>query len=182
MKIYKIIFYSFLNLVLLIGCSGSSKIGRKICSEPWVKYFTCYPSHVTLMYDSEIYYTADSEKTYPKPFKIDLPNKILSFKFIGSEDFIFYYRRNQAIYIKIDLEGATSNLDTIYIPTKTQIEDILDKADIDIGIILYQQISEKYNRKFLVIEKQSATILLFNILKDNIDRYSNLVKGIEFIY
>lgn len=168
-----------LMMLFLMNCTIRSKSTSLYCKPPWDRYFTCFGDHVTFNYDSEIIYTMDEEIIYPRKFSINLPKDFKTFKFIGSEDFIFYYKNQQAIYIKINLRLSNVINDTIYTPSLNQIDSIIDLADTEIGIIKNSAVKFSRNRKHQVISRKGGVVLLYNIRQTNYNNFFNNIRSFE---
>ena len=57
-------------------------------------------------YKRDIKYRVDDEYIYPIPFSLTLPPGIIKYFYVNSEEFIFYYKSDQLIYVGIDLRES----------------------------------------------------------------------------
>ena len=145
-------------------------------------FFQFYPDSNVFRYKSNIVLTKDTEKVYPKFFEVTLPKKIRYYTLIGSTDFSFYYDKNQVVFIKIDIEGTKSNTDTVYTPSREQLDEFIE-SEVRAGSGKYNLKNTSFNpsRKHLVMQKGDAAILLYNIEGKNLDLFSNYVGQFRFI-
>lgn len=133
-------------------------------------------------YNSNIQLTRDNETLIPKHFWIRVPCNIKYYESINSSDFGFYYRGKQIIFIKIDLENKMPVADTIYQPTREQILEVLDHAqtsnDRRYNLI---EIPVLDNRKHIIMQRGTATILLVNIYPKKLDSFLEGIQQFQFI-
>lgn len=133
-----------------------------------------YDNYNLFLYDSNVTYLKDQEVTKPAHFEVRLPKKLKYFVGHNSSDFGFYYYDNQVIFIKTDFNKP--NARTMYEPSKEELDHIVqsvlvtsnDKFDI-------KEITVSPSNKNMIIIKGNSLILLYNIEKNNIDKYISLV-------
>ena len=181
---YRIIFrHPLLFLLFFIFCSCNRYIDvvKEIKSTPIEQgYFNFYPDSNILVYKTKIILTRDTEKLHPKAFKLKLPKGLTFFESTGSSDFSFNYKKNQVVFIRVDLENNNLNQDTSYSPKEEELNkfigSIITKSKYNINKIPF---NPKRNQVF--IKKGSATILLYNIEPKNYDMLYKFVNEFSFI-
>jgi hypothetical protein len=144
-------------------------------------YFDFYPDSNILVYTSTIGLKRDTEKIYPKHFKITLPKGIKYYELTGSTDFTIYYDSKQVFFIRVDLEKNVTG-DTMYIPKRDELGRFiqssltLKKSKYDIKEIGFNE-----NRKNVFIRKGAATILLYNIKPSEYDLFYKSANTFNFV-
>lgn len=174
-------------LLLLIGfassCNRYLDVIRYNDSVPMKQgFFEFYPDSNLLIYKSKVVLTSDAEKIYPKSFKVKLPKKLKYYELFGSSDFALYYDKGQVIFIKVDLENKKPAQDTVYTPSKEQLNEFIQfKISTGNGKYDIKEIPFHAERKNVIIEKGSAVILLYNIYEENYDLFFDYVNEFSFI-
>lgn len=144
-------------------------------------YFDFYPDSNVLVYTSTVGLTRDTEKIYPKQFKVTLPKGIKYYELTGSTDFGIYYDKKKVFFIRIDLERNVTG-DTMYIPMRDELQRFiqsglaLKKSKYDIKKIEFIE-----SRKNVFIRKGRATILLYNIKPSEYDLFYKSANTFSFV-
>lgn len=180
---------SFSHLVLLFICSIIVSCNRYIdlaknkTHLPIMQgYFDFYPDSNILLYKTNVILTRDTEKIYPKAFKVRLPKRLRSYELSGSTDFGFYYDKKQVIFINIDLDNKEVKRDTTYSPNEDELNNfVLYKASTSNHKYNIKEIPMNSKRKQMFIKKGAATILLYNIEPKNYDLFYEYANGFSFI-
>jgi hypothetical protein len=130
-------------------------------------------------YINDIDLVADKEVLKPTKFKLDLPKDLIYFEMPNMSSFFFYYRDSQCIYINIDnyLKNDLIN-DTLYIPSKSEIEQLIDKSPN--GKFKCNLRANEYvvDRDFYRLNRGKITILLYNIKHRNFDMYLKSIQSL----
>jgi len=144
-------------------------------------YFGFYPDSNILVYTSTVGLKRDTEKVYPKHFKVTLPKGIKYYELTSSTDFSIYYDSKQVFFMRVDLESNATE-DTMYIPKQDELENLIQS-----GLTLQKS---KYNikkigfnesRKNVIIKKGAATILLYNIKSSEYDLFYKSANTFSFV-
>jgi hypothetical protein len=145
-------------------------------------HFKVYLDSNIFTYSTNAILTRDTEKIYPKSFKVKLPKGLKSYELTGSSDFSFYYQNNQVILIRIDLENHKCDQDTFYYPSENELEKFI-KSKLSLTKSKYNIIEIPINlkRKQMFIKKGSATILLYNIEPKSYNLFYKYVNEFSFI-
>ena len=145
-------------------------------------YLNLYSDSNVLIYNNNMGLTSDNEIIYPKKFKVKLPKGLLFYEYIGSEDFIFYYKKKQTVFIKIDLINTINKPDSVYYPTNSEMSDFI-QSKLTLGSQKWdiKNISIIPLRKNLFIKKGAATILLYNIEEKNYNFFVNYINEFKFL-
>lgn len=144
-------------------------------------YFDFYHDSNVLVYNSTVGLKRDTERVYPKHFKVTLPKGIKYYELTGSTDFSVYYDSKQVFFIRVDLEGNAAR-DTVYVPKQSDLESFiqkgmtLKKSKYDIKEIGFNE-----NRKNVFVRKGAATILLYNIKPSEYDLFYKSANTFSFI-
>jgi len=181
--------FNILSCIILItstGCSHKMYVdttGEQIKIDDG--YLASYTDSNVFVFKTKVYGTRDTEKIYPKFFEISLPKNIKYFRFMGQNEFEFYYSKKQVIYIKIDLEDKGMNkIDTVYSLSRNETYDLIhfdEYSRSDTSKYILQRISFKKSRKTTVVKKGAATILLYNIVPEKNPKFLDLVKQFKFL-
>lgn len=161
----KYIFY-FISIFSFNSCSTFTGICQHRNENEFDKFFQCYDDSIVFSYKRDITYKSDEELIYPIPFTITLPAGIVDYYYVNSQEFVFYYKYDQLIYIRIDLRHPDKRNQTQYYPTKVEVDSILFLSDTEAGKIYDLQV-DLIKRRNLIIEKDNFTILLCNLKKRN---------------
>lgn len=174
-----------LLFLLFIGVSSCNRYIDKAKRERKMPVmqgsFNFYPDSNVLIYKSNIKLKMDSYVYDPKPFYAKLP-KDLKWYSVASTTFVFYYNKNQIVAILIDIYNPEIIQDTIYVPNDDEIFTITTRTNP--GSNKKYQIwrpETKRRRRHLIIKKDAATILLYNILPKNYNSYVNSLKQFRFL-
>ena len=145
-------------------------------------FFEFYHDSNLLIYKTNVILTRDTEKIYPKSFKIKVPKKLKYYEFKSSSDFALYYDKGQVIFIKIDLDSKNAMNDTTYIPTREQLNEFIQfKTSIGDGKYDIKKIPLYQESKSAIIQKGDAVILLYNIHAENYNQFFEYVNEFKFI-
>jgi hypothetical protein len=143
---------------------------------------TFYTDSNILIYRDNVGIRMDKEVYKPRPFYVKLPKGILWYEMTNSESFAFYYKKGQAVLIQVDLSNSNPGQDTSYIPTESEIASFINLFPIET--------KSKFNvrnsvfipgRTHLIIKKNGATILLYNIIPRNDSVFTTYLKQFKFI-
>lgn len=185
MKRFEFKYYPILFILITFTSCGRYLDTVKKTSIIPVKqgYFDFYPDSNLFTYRSSVVLTRDTEKIYPKSFSVKFPKNLKYYELVRSSNFAFYYDKGEVIFIKVDLENKVSAEDTIFFPSQEQLEQVIEyelntannnKYDI-------KKIPFDKHRKSSLIRKGDATILLYNIRKENYDLFYNFVNTFKFM-
>jgi hypothetical protein len=101
---------------------------------------------------------------------------------MGTTDFTFYYDKSQVIFIKVDHENKNIKQDTVYTPSKDQLNEIIDsEVKTESGKYDLKDIPFKEHRENLIIQRGTAMILLCNIYDYNFPLFFEYVNSFKFI-
>jgi hypothetical protein len=173
----------FVLLFIISSCARYVDTGKYNSSEQ-IKYefFRFFPDSNIFKYKSNVVLTRDTEKIYLKNFEVKLPKKIRYYELIGTTDFTFYYDKSQVIFIKVDHENKNIKQDTVYTPSKDQLNEIIDsEVKTESGKYDLKDIPFKEHRKNLIIQRGTAMILLCNIYDYNFPLFFEYVNSFKFI-
>ena len=170
-------------IILLLSCNRyiDRSTGNNISVQQG--HLNFYADSNVLVYKSNIGLTRDTEKVYPKAFKVKLPKKIKYYEFVGSTDFAFYYDNGQVVLIKVNLESPSLLQDTSYIPAEAELNRFIQLSSTGDNHRKYnaKEIASRADRINKVIAKGDATILLYNIVKKNENLFSNYLNSFSFL-
>lgn len=144
--------------------------------------FTFYPDSNVLIYKSNIGLRSDNEIRFPKPFYAKLPKGIKWYEISNSTFVSFYYDKEQVISINTSPSIDKLILDTSYIPEKSELDKLIidflpsNNAKFDI-----HKIELKPGRKQVILRKDSATILFYNILPRNYSLFLDYLNCFRFL-
>ena len=147
-------------------------------------YLQIYSDSNVLEYKSNIALTMDTEKLYPKSFRVQLPKRIKYYEFVGSTDFAFYYDKSQVVLIKIDLENKKSTPDTSYVPSEVELSRFIQQSSTSnsnhkkYNISEMTGLSDRINK---IIRRGDAEILLYNIVKEKEGLFSDYLSRLTII-
>lgn len=143
-------------------------------------YMTFYPDSNILIYRSAVGITMDNEILEPKPFYAKLPKDLKWYSIQNSQSFVFFYSRQQVVAINIDLSNKGFTRDTIFESTKDEIDNFINSSTSE-GKYEMRRIKFNPERKQLVIKKEAATILLYNITSDNFNKFRGYLGSFRFL-
>jgi hypothetical protein len=143
-----------------------------------------YPDSVVYTFTPHLVPKADNDPFPPLLFKIKLPPHVMSSFTSGFDSFGFRYPGQQTVYVYIDYyENNTT--DTSYRVTR---EDEIERLLLDdLNAINYQNKLDIDNNPFSptretwLIKKGPATILLYNIQKENMTRFLRDAASFTFL-
>ena len=179
LKIYSIFF------IILFGISSCTKnidTVKSTSKTPINEGYFSFSNKINLLtYKTNVVLTRDTEKLYPKQFRVELPKGIIHYELVGSTDFCVYYDNRQVVFIKMNLENS-KKIDSMYIPMKNEL-DALIKTKLNSSASKYEISNYAFleKRKHLIIKKDAATILLYNIKSSNYDDFYNCIKSFSFL-
>jgi hypothetical protein len=143
--------------------------------------FTFYPDSSILIFKSNVGLRRDNEISNPRSFYVKLPKRLKWYEISNSSFFEFYYDKGQVIAINIDLSSAISNQDTAYVPNQSELHKFIMADPSSKGKYDIKEIELKADRKQLIIKKDAATILLYNVMPDNYDLFIDQVNSFKFL-
>lgn len=151
-------------VVLSHYCNGQSPVDNLLS----------YPDSIVYTFTPHLVPQKDKESFPPLLFKIKLPPHVLSNFTSGFDAFGFRYPDRQTVYVYIDYYDKNA-ADTAYrVIRQDEIEHLL--VD-DLNAINYRNKLDIDNNPFSatretwLIKKGAATILLYNIRKENMTRF-----------
>jgi hypothetical protein len=172
--------FSFLISVLFLTSSCNHYIDR-VTAPVNQGYLTFYPDSNILIYKSNVGLVMDKEKYSPKSFYTRLPKGIKWYEMENSQTFRFYYANAQVILISIDLFNAPNKIDTSYIPMHEEINKLIMSASSTNKKFNINRIGINEARKQIIIKKEAATILLYNIKPENLETFRATLESLEFL-
>ena len=129
---------------------------------------------------SNLILTRDTEKIPSTKFKLYLPKNIKTFNVGDMNEFIFYYPNKQYFIIHMDNERKhiVSN-DTLYTPNYKELEPFIEK----LGTPIVKELGthKRERRVRLIFKRRNASILLYNIKKENIGIFIKCAESLEFL-
>jgi hypothetical protein len=142
-----------------------------------------YPDSNVMTYSSNIGLKADGEILNPRHFVAILPKGLLYGEEDNSMSFGFYYSKNQVIAIHIILsDNYPKGSDSAFVPSSMQIDDFKDLSQLDSDHKHHlRKMEDRSSRKQLIIRKGPATILLYNILPQNLDKFTRCMQQFRFL-
>jgi len=184
MKLMSSVVFGLLSL-LLFQASSCNRYIDKVTGERKVQIMqgnmTFYPDSNVLIYRSSVGLRMDSEILKPEPFYVKLPKGLKWYEIANSQSFVFYYSHQQVVAINIDLSNKAFMRDTIYEPTKAELDNFLNSSTSDHGKYDIRKIKFSPQRKQCVIKKEGATILLYNITSENFSEFSEYLKSFRHL-
>lgn len=167
--------------VIFLSCNRYIDVSKENQISVQQGYFQFYRDSNVLVYKSNVALIRDTEKVYPKSFKVKLPKRIKHYEFVGSSDFAFYYGNNQVVFIKINLENGQLKQESFYVPSGEQLESFIQQVATDNNKKYdIKKIPSKAGRVSKIMVKGEATILLYNILENNEELFSNYLSSLTF--
>ena len=185
MRIGNSIKYSLLllSIITVYSCNryiDSSRAKRQVVLN--VGNLDFYSDSNVLVYKSNVGVKRDMETDYPKPFKVRLPKGLKGYEFSNSEEFLFFYKKQQSIVIKINLEKDTGTENISYSPDEGELRNFIEhKLYPGSGNYNIKEIPIKTNRRQMFIKRGAVTILLYNIEAKNYNLFFECVNGFSFI-
>lgn len=141
-----------------------------------------YPDSNILIYRSNVGLKAGQEVYQPKSFKVEIPKKLKHYFISNSQNFSFVYDDDQIVSISIDLVNPGNTLEKIYQPSEEEIKKYIQKnSNIDDSKFNIANIEYLSNRRHQMINRGSASILLYNIKEENMVGFTNALKRFEFL-
>ncbi|RFM26911.1 hypothetical protein [Deminuibacter soli] len=171
-----------LFLVMLTSCSRYiDKVNRGAETGVRNGFFIFYPDSNMLIYTSSVGLSRDTEKMSPEHFKVMLPKGIKYYEITNSTDFSVYYDGRQAIWIRIDFDKNLRR-DTIYNPTQRELDSLLESRPI-VQKSKYDITAKAFSvkRKSVLVKKDGAIILLYNIKPNKYGQFYKSVNSFSFI-
>ena len=175
----KKIFLTIVATITICSCSTYLDSGKNINTD--YMDFNYMETYNEFTYKSNVNSIADKEIYYPTHFKIDLPKKIGNWQISGNE-FYFEYTDKEIIYINTGFKNTSTAGSWILKETDDdEIFSILSSYwnkrnynDDDLKLDISNQKSQLYS-------DGKTTILLYNIKKENFDKYLMLVKKFKYL-
>ena len=177
------ILVALIALCIFSSCNryiDSGKTERNIPINDGFLYF--YADSNVLDFKSKVGLKSDSERYEPKSFRIKLPKHLKWYKMSPPNEFTFYYERDQAIVVYINLFNPAEKKFLNYDPSEQELKEFI-QHHVTASQEKYSINDIKYltGRKQSIIRKGSAIILLYNILPANLDMFIKDVKSIEIL-
>ncbi|WP_394776831.1 hypothetical protein [Flavobacterium sp.] len=175
----KKIFLTLITVITICSCSTYLDGGKNINTD--YMDFNYMQNYNEFIYKSKVNSTADKEVYYPTHFKIDLPKKIKNWQSSNNE-FYFEYSDKEIIYIN----SGFKNTGTVgsWILKETDDNEIFSKLSSYWNKRKYDEDDLKLeisNRKSQIYSDGKTTILLYNIKRENFERYLTLVKSFKYL-
>jgi hypothetical protein len=184
MKLMSSVVFCILLLVLFQASSCNhyiDKVTRERKMQIMQGSMTFYPDSNILIYRSAVGLRMDSEILKSKPFYTKLPKGLKWYSIENSQSFVFYYSHQQVVIINIDLSNKAFMRDTVYEPTKVELNNFINSGTSDHGKYDIRKIEFDPQRKRRVIKKEAATILLYNITSENFNEFCEYLGGFRFL-
>ncbi|AXY74126.1 hypothetical protein D3H65_09135 [Paraflavitalea soli] len=147
--------------------------------------FNAYENYNVFYFQNKLTETRDKERYYPAYFNINLPKRIRHYSLGGMNQFIFNYDNKQALYIYTDIyNSSVITLDTMYTPSQVEVESIIDKQFYSInprGKFSIEKNKFNKRRNHLIVKRNAATIILYNIKKGNIETFIKSASTFTFM-
>ncbi|HEY8967791.1 MAG TPA: hypothetical protein VIM64_01830 [Puia sp.] len=149
-----------------------------------VDNLSVFPDSIVYTFTPHIVPKKDKEPLPPLLFKIKLPPNVLSSYTSGFDAFGFRYPDQQTVYVYIDYYEKNATDTSYRIIREDEIEHLL--VD-DLNAINYQDKLDIDNNPFSstretwLIKKGPATILLYNIRKENMARFLHDADSFTFL-
>lgn len=142
-----------------------------------------YPDSNVITYTSNIGLKADQETFIPRHFIAILPKGLLYGEEDNSMSFGFYYSNNQVIAINIILSDSyPKGSDSAFVPSSMQIDDFKNLCELDSDHKHnLRKMEDLASRKQYIIRKGPATILLYNILPENLEKFTRYMQQFRFL-
>ncbi|MDR6969677.1 hypothetical protein J2X31_003711 [Flavobacterium arsenatis] len=175
MKKYLII----ILIIFFVSCSTSVDCGKSIHTD--FVDFTYLKNYNEFVYKSKINAVADNEVYYTTNFSLNLPKNIKGW-LISDNEFYFEYANKQIVYIYSGYknEGVAGK----WTIQETNDDEIYSKLSSYWDKRKYNENNLKTGHtgrvsKFLSDGK--VTILLYNIKRENFDKYLDLAKSFKYL-
>ena len=172
----------------LLPCSGqnlmSSPSQRLAGTDKQYDSVKLFRDSIVYVFNSNYVAKADNQLTFPLHFRVSLPPKMRSKYAFGMDSFGFLYDKKQVVYIYVDYQDHQT-VDTAYrVTDEDQLEDLLldkmnminDEDNLDIDKNPYNKERESW-----ILKKGKATILLYNIRKDQYPRFLDFAHSFAFL-
>jgi hypothetical protein len=136
---------------------------------------TAFDQYDLFSYNPTYTLRADHEVTTPISFEVKLPKKMRYYSGTNGSDFGFYYDKGQVIFIKTGIKNSNDNKET-YEPTDKELNDLIQNELITSGGRFdIKDVVASPKNKSMIIRMNKIVILLYNINKENLNRYVSLV-------
>ena len=171
---------------MLIATSSCNRYIDKATTERKLQImegnFTFYPDSNVLIYKSNVKLTMDTEVYAPKSFYTKLPKGIKWYEMENSQVFRFFYNKEQVVLINIDLRDSLTKVDSSYVPAREEMSKfVAGNASPSNRKFDVNKIELNKSRKQLIIKRDAATILLYNIEPKNYDSFVTFLKEFTFL-
>ena len=126
----------------------------------------------------------DLDKIYPRHFRVKLPLSMKWYKNSSLDQFGFFYKKKQCIFIYIDLKQQAKLADTSFVPNTGQVDEFIYKKVSYTWSLKQNNMQKnipKSNRKNLIIRRGAATILLYNIRPKKFLSFEENVTQFQFL-
>lgn len=134
------------------------------------------------IYKNAVRVKADDQLFSAKSFSTPLPKGLKWCEILNSDKFSFFYNSSQVILISIDLEGSGFTQDTSYVPSEKDIQAFVSHYPVESGKKFdVRNVEFKQKRNHLLVKRQSASILLYNILPDNYAHFIHYIDRFKFL-
>jgi len=143
-----------------------------------------YPDSIIYLFNTDVIPKADAEPVRPMLFKIKLPPGLMSTYTAGFDAFGFRYPEKQAVYVYLDRFSVNTQDTAFHITEEVSIERLLlDKLSLINHINQMDVNNNPFNpvRDTWVIKRGKATILLYNIRKEDITRFRDYATCFTFL-
>ncbi|MDR1847687.1 MAG: hypothetical protein LBR17_06175 [Bacteroidales bacterium] len=127
---------------------------------------------------------AENTKWIPMHFEIRLPKTFKEITGAG-EYFVFLFRQNQDLIMYYKYEdyndSVVLNLDTVYEPTKKELESIFCNLSFEGKNYYYEKIKISKKRKNFIIKRKGVTFILYNIKNKNVDMFMKAIDSFKIL-
>ncbi|MCX6319479.1 MAG: hypothetical protein NTW29_19535 [Bacteroidetes bacterium] len=183
MNLMRIYFFTA-TFVLFFSSTNGQAISSGICDSCRVDSLERHKEHYVYRYLTNLVGKSGDELTKPMHFQINLPKGLLGYSVFSFNQFIFFYKKNQAVCIYFDYRKDYLIMkDTAYFPNDDQV--FVFSCDKLFNI---DKIKEKCSKGNILIRKRinyfinkgRATILLLNIRPKKLNYFLSKVTTFKF--
>lgn len=172
------VIFTIISVIVLSSCCSYLDKGENTHSE--YMDFNYMENYNEFIYKSKVNVSADKEIYYTTHFSINLPKRIKNWQ-TSNNNFYFEYDNKQIIYINSGYKnrGTVGN----WTIQETNNDEIYNKLSSYWNERKYNENSLKVRQSGRVSKIYSdgkATILLYNIKEENIEKYLDLVKSFSY--
>jgi hypothetical protein len=172
-------------IFICIFLSGPYSFGQTGSDDHLQRYDSVqvFQDSVIYTFCSNLTAWTQEHRIYPLHFRIRLPPNLLSTYASGMESFGFQYDNRQVIYVWLDYEDHTTADTTYYIHQEREIRPLLlklDRINDDTKLCIDDNPYDP-SRETRIIKRGKATILLYNINKEDSTLFFNYATSFTFL-